>query len=162
MIEEDLFEMSVGGAEEGDGVLLGGGQRQGSEEDIRVTQRRHAVDGHPPGDLQPHLAKVVDVPRRLLQSNHMSIKEKTRIPTRKSQYSLHMDEVTCGILPSCSSCSWAGDGTGLSGAGNRCRWRRWPIVPTLHYVTLHSIFFFFSWDYFIELSHLELWVFCVV
>ena len=61
----NLFEVSVRSTEEGQRVLFGCGQSQRREQHIAVTDRRNAVDGHPAGDLQPHLAEVVDVARRL-------------------------------------------------------------------------------------------------
>ncbi len=59
--------MAGGGAEEGDRVLLGGGDGDRREQGRRVRGRRDAVDRHDARNLQAHVAKVVDVARRLFK-----------------------------------------------------------------------------------------------
>ena len=57
--------MSIGGTEEGQRVLFSGGKGQRRQQDVIVTDGRYAVDGNAAGDLQTHLAEVVDVASRL-------------------------------------------------------------------------------------------------
>lgn len=60
-----LLEVSIPGPEEGHRVLLRHGDGHRGEEGVGVGDGRRAVDRHDPADLESHLAKVVNVPRRL-------------------------------------------------------------------------------------------------
>lgn len=64
-----LLQVSVGCAEEADRVLLGRGHGDRREQSVAVRERRRTVDGHGAGDLEPDLAEVVDVSRRLRREN---------------------------------------------------------------------------------------------
>lgn len=60
-----LLQVAVAGSQEGDRVLLGRGQRDGSERGVREVHRGLSFDGRNAADLEADLAEVEDVSRAL-------------------------------------------------------------------------------------------------